>query len=142
MAQRAAEAAHARLEGARASAESLAAGGADRQVAEARVREAGEALDAALARLELTRVRSPSAGRVLIRGVEPGDAVQPGRVLMEIALDGPTELIVFPDERAVARLRAGQAAVAIRSTPFPTAASAPPSIVSPRWWIRIRGRSS
>jgi HlyD family secretion protein len=111
-AQRAAEAAQARLEGARASAGSLAGGGADRRAAEAGVAQAREALDAALARLEETRVRAPAAGTVLIREVEPGDAVEPGRVLMEVALDGPTELLVFPDERAVARLREGQAAVA------------------------------
>jgi HlyD family secretion protein len=112
VAQRGAEAAQARLEGARASAESLAAGGADRRTAEAGVAQARDALDAALARLELTRVRSPTAGTVLIRAVEPGDAVQPGRVLMDIALDGPTELLVSPDERVIARLREGQAAVA------------------------------
>jgi HlyD family secretion protein len=112
VAQLAAEAAQARLEGARASAGSLAAGGADRRVAEAGVAQARQSLDAALARLGLTRVRAPAAGTVLIRAVEPGDAVQPGRVLMQIALDGPTELVVFPDERSVARLRAGQAAVA------------------------------
>jgi HlyD family secretion protein len=112
VAQLAAEEAHARLEGARASTRSLAAGGADRRAAEAGVAQARDALDAALARLELTRVRSPTAGTVLIRAVEPGDAVQPGRVLMEIALDGPTELLVSPDERVIARLREGQAAVA------------------------------
>lgn len=112
LAQLAAEEAEARLEGARANAESLAASGADRRMADAGVAQAHQALDAALARLELTRVRSPAAGTVLIRDVEPGDAVQPGRVLMEIALDGPTELLAFPDERAVARLREGQTAVA------------------------------
>jgi HlyD family secretion protein len=112
MAQQAAEAAQARLEGARTSAKSLARGGADRRAAEAGVAQARQALDAALARLELTRVRAPAAGTVLIRAVEPGDVVQPGQALLQIALDGPTELLVFPDERAVARLRVGQAAVA------------------------------
>src|SRR5690606_31658565 len=107
-----AESAQARLESVRASAGSLAAGGADRRVAEAAAAQAREALGAALARLELTQVRAPAAGTMLVRSVEPGDAVQPGRVLMEIALDGPTELLAFPDERAVARLRVGQAAVA------------------------------
>lgn len=107
-----AEAAQARLENARARARSMASGGAERRVAEAGVAQARQAVDAALARLELTRARSPAAGTVLIRDVEPGDAVQLGRVLMEIALDGPTELIVFPDERSVAGLREGQPAVA------------------------------
>ena len=111
-AERTAETARARLEGARASTASLGPGGADRRLAEAGVAQAREALDAALARLQLSRVRSPTSGTVLIRDVEPGDAVQPGRVLMQIALDGPTELLVFPDESAVSRLREGQTAVA------------------------------
>lgn len=112
VAQRTAEAAQARLERARTTTVSLSSGGADRAAAEAGVVQARESLDAALARLELTRVRAPAAGTVLTRDVEPGDAVQPGRVLMEIAVDGPTELIVFPDERTVSGLREGQAAVA------------------------------
>lgn len=111
-AERAAESAQARLTNARTTASSVAAGGADRRVAEAGVAQARQALDAAQARVELTRVRSPGAGTVLIRRVEPGDAVQPGGVLMEVALDGPTELLVFPDESAVASLRVGQAALA------------------------------
>src|SRR5690606_27947493 len=85
-AQRGAEAARARLDGARATVGGLAEGGADRRAAVAVVAQAREALDGAIARLELTRVRAPAAGTVLIRDVEPGDAVQPGRVLMEIAL--------------------------------------------------------
>ena len=112
VALRSAEAARARLERARTSTTSLAAGGADRRSAEASVEQARESVDGALARLENTRLRAPAAGTVLIREVEPGDAVQPGGVLMEIALDGPTELLIFPDERAVAALREGQPAIA------------------------------
>lgn len=112
VAVRTAEAAQARLERARNSVASFAAGGADRRSAEAGVAQARESVGAALARLENTRLRAPAAGTVLMRDVEPGDAVQPGRALLEIALDGPTELLIFPDERAVAALRVGQAAVA------------------------------
>jgi HlyD family secretion protein len=112
VARRAAETAQLRLDGARVSAGSVAEGGPDRRAAEAGVAQARQALGAAVARLELTRVRAPAAGTVLVRDVEPGDAVQPGRVLIEVALDGPTELLVFPDERSVAGLHAGQAAVA------------------------------
>ncbi len=118
VAQREAEAAEARLARARASAVSFAEGGADRASADAAVAQARDAVDAALARLELTRVRAPSSGTVLIREVEPGDAVQPGAVLMQIALDGPTELIVFPDERSLGDLREGQPALA-SADPFP-----------------------
>lgn len=111
-AQRTAESAEARLASARNRVVSLAPGGAERSAAAAEVQQAREARDAAQARLELTRVRAPAAGTVLIRDVEPGDAAQPGKVLMEIALDGPTGLIVFPDERSVANLKVGQPALA------------------------------
>jgi HlyD family secretion protein len=112
VAQRAAEFARSRLEAARATARSLAEGGADHRAAEVAVELAREALAAALARLELTRVRAPAGGTVVARQVEPGEGVQPGRVLMEIALDGPTELVAFPDERSLSRLRLGQRATA------------------------------
>ena len=111
-AERAAESARTRLERATASAQSLSGGGASRRAAEAAVAQARNALSAAEARLALTQIRSSAAGTVLIRNVEPGDAVQPGAVLMEIALDGPTELIVFPDERSLASLQTGQSALA------------------------------
>lgn len=111
-AERLADDARTRLERARSAAQSLSAGGASRGTAEAVAVQAREALAAAEARLALARVRSPASGTVLIRNVEPGDAVQPGAVLMEIAVDGPTELIVFPDERSLSALRPGQPAVA------------------------------
>lgn len=111
-AERAAEAARARHTAALATARSLGTGGADRLAAQAAIERAREAVTSADARLALTRVRSPAAGTVLVRAVEPGDAVQPGRVLIELALDGPVELRAFPDERALARLRIGQRAVA------------------------------
>jgi HlyD family secretion protein len=69
-------------------------------------------LDAARARLALTRVRAPAAGIVLTRSVEPGDAVSPGRVLMDLAFDGPVELVVFPGEENLASLRPGGPATA------------------------------
>lgn len=110
--ERTAESAQARYAAARGSAESLAQGGADRRVAEAALAGARGALAVAEARLELTRVRAPADGRVLTRMVEPGDIVPPGRVLMELALDGPTELVTFPDERSLGQLRPGLPAVA------------------------------
>ena len=63
------------------------------------------ALEAAEARLALTRVVAPAEGVVLTRAAEPGDAVQPGRALLDLALDGPTELVVFPAEENLGQLR-------------------------------------
>ena len=135
-AERAAEEAEARLANSRTRAASLGAGGPDRRAAEAEVTRAREALDMASARLDLTQLRAPAAGTVLIRRVEPGDAVQPGRILMEVALDGPTELLIFPDERSVAHLREGQAAIASADAfpdrQFPAAVSWIAPVVDPQ----------
>jgi HlyD family secretion protein len=108
-ARRAVDVARARYQQARINANSTLSG-ADLRAAEANVAVAEEAVRTAASRQELSRITSPAAGRVLIRSVEPGDAVQPGRVLMELALDGDTELVVFPEERALSRLRPGQTA--------------------------------
>ena len=110
-ARRAAEIARARYEQSRITAQS-ALSGADLRAAEASVAVAREAYLAAESREQRSRITSPSAGRVLTRSVEPGDAVQPGAVLMELALDGEAELVIFPEERALGRLRLGQVATA------------------------------
>jgi HlyD family secretion protein len=100
--QRAADA-RSRLEAARAQGEGSEI---------ASLLRARAALEAARARHALTRVAAPSDGTVLLRSVEPGDAVQPGRVLLELALDGPTEVVVFPAEENLAQIRLGAPAVA------------------------------
>jgi HlyD family secretion protein len=100
--QRASDA-QSRLEAARAQA----GGGRNATIARAQA-----ALDAAGARLDLTRVVAPADGVVLTRAVEPGDAVQPGRALLDLALDGPTELVVFPSEENLGQLHLGAPATA------------------------------
>ncbi|NNM33371.1 MAG: efflux RND transporter periplasmic adaptor subunit [Gemmatimonadetes bacterium] len=102
--QRAADATS-RLESLRAM---VSAGGRE----PASVVRAQAALDAARARVALTRVRAPADGVVLARGVEPGDAVSPGQGLLELALDGPAELVVFPGEENLAGLSVGAPATA------------------------------
>jgi len=76
------------------------------------VARARAVLDAARARLALSRVTAPAAGTILSRDVEPGDAVSPGRVLLEMAFDGPTGLVVFPGEENLSRLSVGAPATA------------------------------
>lgn len=78
----------------------------------AAVTRAAATLETARARLALTRVRAPGAGTILTRAVEPGDAVSPGRILLEWAGDGPLELVVFPGEESMAGLRLGGEATA------------------------------
>jgi len=91
---------------------SAAATGADRHVAQAALEQARGAEQAALARLDQLQIRSPAAGVVTERDVEPGDVVQPGRALLVVARDGPTQLSVLPDEKNLAFLRLGRAATA------------------------------
>lgn len=98
--------ARAAAERARLEAQALAPGGSE----EALVRER---LAAARAELERTVVRSEVAGTVLTRDVEPGDLVQPGRGLLEIARSGATEILVPFDEENLAVLELGQRATCV-----------------------------
>jgi HlyD family secretion protein len=102
-AQQRADDARSRLEAARAQA----GGGRNAAIVRAQA-----ALEGARARLDLTRVVAPADGVVLTRDVEPGDAVQPGRTLLDLALDGPTELVVFPSEENLGQLHVGAPAIA------------------------------
>jgi HlyD family secretion protein len=111
-ARQAFEAARAQRDIARAQAEATDGAGADLRIAEATVAAARATVQSAEARLAYARVVAPGRGVVLARAVEPGDAVQPGRVLMELALEAPAMLSVVPDEKNLARLAVGQRALA------------------------------
>jgi HlyD family secretion protein len=91
---------------------SAVATGSDRRVVAAALEQARGAEQAALARLDQSQIRSPSEGVVTERDVEPGDVVQPGRMLLVVARDGPTQLSVLPDEKNLAFLGMGQPATA------------------------------
>jgi HlyD family secretion protein len=110
-AQQARDLAASQLASARIQA-SAAVTGADRRAAEAALQQARGAEAAAAARLDQLQIRSPSAGVVTERDVEPGDVVQPGRTLLVVARDGATQLSVLPDEKNLAFLRLGQPALA------------------------------
>jgi len=99
-------------ERARLAAQSLAAGNPD----EALVLERLAAARAALAK---TFIRAQVAGTVLTRNAEPGDLIQPGRVLFEIARQGDTELLVPLDEKNLAVLALGQPAQCVADA-YPT----------------------
>ena len=104
--------ARAAVDRARALALAVASGGPDEQ-------QAIERVAAARAALAKTHIRAAKAGTVLTRNAEPGDLVQPGRVLFELALDGPTEILMPVDEKNLSVLQLGQSAVCI-SEAFPT----------------------
>src|SRR5690606_11857582 len=90
-------------EQARLAAAALAPGSPDEAAAYARLANAR-------AQLAKTTIRAQVAGTVLTRNAEPGDLVQPGRVLFEIAHTGATELLVPLDERNLETLALGQPA--------------------------------
>lgn len=77
----------------------------------ANVARAQAALEAAQARLALTRLTAPAAATVVARRVEPGDVVTPGQVLLELTLDGRTEIVAFASEETLGHLRQGMPAV-------------------------------
>lgn len=85
----------------------------------AEIARARAAVAAAQAQVALTRIVAPAAATVLTRDVEPGDLVVPGRVVLDLALDGATELVAEPREENLAELRPGARAVASADA-FPT----------------------
>lgn len=103
-------------EQARLNLRSLGAGSPGEAAARARVASAR-------AQLAKTTIRAEVAGTVLTRNAEPGDLVQPGRVLFEIARDGDTEVLVPLDEKNLEVLAVGQAAMCVADAyparPFP-----------------------
>ena len=69
-------------------------------------------LDAARAKLAYATIRAPVAGVLIARDVEKGDIVQPGKVLMVLAPEGETQVVLQIDERNLSRLKPGQKALA------------------------------
>ncbi len=101
---------------ARLAASAQAPGGSEEQVLRQR-------LEAARANLAKTRIHAQVDGIVQTRAVEPGDLVQPGRMLLEIARAGRREIILPLDEKNLAPVAIGQAAQVIADA-YPTRAFA------------------
>ena len=123
-------------EQARLAASSLAEGHPNEAAAHAR-------LATARAQLAKTTIRAEVAGTVLTRNAEPGDLVQPGRVLFEIARAGATEVLVPLDEKNLEVLALGQPAMCIAdaypSRPFPAKVTfIAPSVDPQRGSVDIR----
>jgi HlyD family secretion protein len=95
-----------------AEAQQLAAApeGADSRLALSALLQTEAQLTAAQARLAQTRISVPQPGVVLSREVEPGDVIAAGRVLLTIAVDSSTSLVIYPDERNLATISLGQPA--------------------------------
>ncbi|PWF49122.1 efflux RND transporter periplasmic adaptor subunit [Massilia glaciei] len=124
------------VEQAQLTARSLVAGNPGEAAARARVASAE-------AQLAKTTIRAEVAGTVLTRNAEPGDLVQPGRVLFEIARSGDTEILVPLDEKNLEVLAIGQAAMWVADAyplrPFPARVGfIAPSIDPQRGTVDVR----
>ena len=99
-------------------AETLARLAAEQAQLQARALQPGQSQEAsaqarlasAQAQLDKATLRAEVAGTVLTRHAEPGDLVQPGQVLFEMAGDGTTEVLVALDEKNLEVLALGQSA--------------------------------
>lgn len=109
-AQRAVDVAQAQQLSAQAQVQANADAGTDVVQAQAQLALARAATVAAQARLAQTTLVSPADARVLVRDVEPGQIVQPGKALLSLALAGPTQLVAQVDERFLDQLLPGQKA--------------------------------
>jgi HlyD family secretion protein len=109
-ARRAVEVARAQQLTAQAQLQANADAGTDVVQAQAQLALAQAATVAARARLAQTDLVAPADARVLVRAVEPGQIVQPGKALLSLALAGPTQLVAQVDERFLDQLQPGQKA--------------------------------
>jgi HlyD family secretion protein len=112
-AERALAVARAQRDAALAQRRALDARGSEVVQAEAQLALARAATAAAHARLAQSRITAPAGARVLVRAVEPGQIVQPGRALLTLALTGPLELLAQVDERFLEELQIGQTATVV-----------------------------
>ena len=109
-AQRAVDVAQAQQLSAQAQVQANADAGTDVVQAQAQLALARAATVAAQARLAQATLVAPADARVLVRDVEPGQIVQPGKALLSLALAGPTQLVAQVDERFLDQLLPGQKA--------------------------------
>lgn len=112
-ARRAVEVARAQQASARAQTQANDEAGTDLLQAQAQLALAQGATQSARARLAQTVVLAPADAKVLVREVEPGQIVQPGKALMSLALAGPTQLLAQVDERFLDQLQTGQQAMVV-----------------------------
>lgn len=118
-ARRAVAVAQAQLAGASAQRAANDEQGTDVAQAQAQLALARSAAAAAQARLEQAVLTAPTDARVLVRAVEPGQIVQPGRALLTLALAGAAQLEGQVDERYLEQLRVGQPA-SVSADAFPS----------------------
>jgi HlyD family secretion protein len=86
--------------------------GSDAAIALAALAQAQAGEQLARARLAQGEVLAPNDGVLISRNVEVGDIVQPGKVLMVLASNGQTRVLIHVDEKNLAKIAIGQEAIA------------------------------
>lgn len=109
-ARKARDLAEAQLKSAQRQVETAAPRGSDTALAQAALDQARANLELAQARLGYATIRAPHAGTLIARGIERGDVVQPGKVLMVLAPEGEIQAVLQIDERNLGLIRLGQTA--------------------------------
>ena len=104
------EVAQAQQTSARAQTRANEETGSDLVQAQAQLAVAQATTEAARARLAQATLVAPADAQVLLREVEPGQIVQPGKALLGLALAGPTQIVAPVDERFLDQLQTGQIA--------------------------------
>ena len=110
-AQRNLDIAASQLRSAQLQVETSRSDGSDTLFARTALQQAEASLHLAQARLRTTAISAPADGTLIARNVEPGDVVQPGKVLMVLSPVGKTQLVVQIDERNLAMVQLGQPAL-------------------------------
>jgi len=100
------------LESARTQARAQGAQGVQAREAATRLQEATAARELAESKFAQATIRASVPGTVLVRSVEPGDIVSPGKRLLVIDSEEETRLTAQIDEKNLPYLRAGQEAIA------------------------------
>lgn len=141
--ERAVQVAQAQVDAARAGAKVNQGGGNEALQARLRVREAQAAAALAQARLQQTRIVAPTPGRIVLRSVDPGQIVQPGKMLFQFAADGSTQLLAQADEKFLGLLARGQSAQVVvdayPAQPFEASvASIAPGIDAQRGTVEVK----
>ena len=86
-------------------------GGSDYAVAEVAIAQARASADVAHARAQNARITAPVDGTLIARNVEPGDVVQPGKVLMTLSPHGQPQVVLTIDEKNLRLIALGQKAL-------------------------------
>ena len=91
---------------------SLEPGGSELALTQATINQAHAASESAAARLRYSIIQAPKSGTLIMRNIEAGDGVVPGKVLMSLSPTGDIQLLVQIDEKNIKWLHVNQMALA------------------------------